>query len=140
MFTGLSSAISPPDVDSVFIQDLFGRLHQMEVPFEGLKDEIEAYYLNLMLNLGNVGTANFLFYGVQLIGVYLMFRLNRIGFVLYTVAQLGLAVTPALFGGFNTFGLISLGVVLFWNLIWVGLYATQLKYFRKSTSDETQTH
>jgi hypothetical protein len=131
MLSGLTSALAPPEVDDIFINDLFTQIGKYELPIEDLKDEVESYYLNLMLNFGNYGASNFLFCAIQLIGVVLMYQLNRVGFTLYFTAQIGLALTPAFFGGFNTFGQISLGIALVWNGIWVILYATQLKHFRK---------
>ncbi len=92
---------------------------------------MESYYRNLMLNFGNYGAANFMFYGIELVGVFLMYRLNRIGFTLYVLSQVGLAATPVIFGNFNTFGLITLGITMVWNGIWVGLYAFQRKHFIK---------
>lgn len=96
---------------------------------EGLKEDMEAYYINLMINFGNVGTANFLFYGIQLIGVFLMFRLNRIGFVLYVGAQFGLAFSALIFGGLNDFGWMVFALATVWSAAWIIAYATQLKYF-----------
>lgn len=127
--TGLSGALSPPDVDSGFVDDLLARLETLELPMEGLKEDMEAYYVNLMINFGNVGTANFLFYGIQFIGVILMFRLNRIGFVLYGGAQFGLAFSALLFGGFNDFGWMVFALAIAWSVVWIIAYATQLKYF-----------
>jgi len=131
IITGLSTAISPPDVDETFINDLFGQLEKFELPIADLQDEVKEYYLNLMLDLGNFGAANFLFFAVQLIGVIMIYRLNRIGFVLYTVAQIGLAATPVIFATFNTFGKITFAMTLVFNAIWVIMYATQVKRFPK---------
>lgn len=128
-FSGLSGALAPPDVDDGFVEDLLGRLDDFEMPWGNLKEDMEAYYVNMMINFGNVGTANFLFYGIQLVGVYMMFRLNRIGFVLYVVAQLGLAFSSLIFGGFNDFGWLVFVLALGWSAVWIGAYATQLKYF-----------
>jgi hypothetical protein len=133
IISGLFGAIAPPEVDQAFIDQLFEQVHQFEIPLEGLKGEMETYYLNLMLSLGNAGAANFLFFGIQLIGVFLMFRLNRVGFALYAAAQIGLAFVPAVFGGFSRFGTAVLIVTLIWNAIWVVMYATQLKHFPKRT-------
>jgi len=131
ILTGLGTAISPPDVDDTFINNLFERLGEFKLPIEDLQDEVNEYYLNLMLDLGNYGAANFLFFAVQLIGVFMLYRLNRIGFVLYTVAQIGLALTPVIFASFNTFGKITFYMTLAWNAIWVIMYATQVKRFPK---------
>jgi len=123
--------LSPPDVDNSFIENLFTQLEKYKLPIPDIQDEVNEYYLNLMLNLGNLGAANFLFFAVQLIGVFMMYRLNRIGFTLYTVAQIGLAASPVIFGSFNAFGKITFGMTLVWSAIWVVMYATQIKYFKK---------
>ncbi len=129
--SGLLNAISPPEVDQKLMDQLFERLARFSVPIEGIQSAVEEYYLNLMLNMGNLGSASFLFFGINIVGVMLISRLNRIGFVLYLLAQLGLAFSPVLFGGFNIVGQLSLLVALVWNGVWVAMYATQLKYFYK---------
>ena len=131
VLSGIITAVSPPDVDNTFIEGLFTQLEKYKLPIPELQDEVKEYYLNLMLNLGNYGAANFLFFAVQLIGVVMMYRLNRIGFTLYTGAQIGLAASPIIFGSFNTFGKITLGMTLVFNAIWVIMYATQIKHFRR---------
>lgn len=123
--------MNPPDVDSTYVNSLFEQLGKYKLPIESLQPQVESYYLNLMLELGNYGAANFLFFGIQLVGVNMMYRLNRVGFWLYVCAQLGLAVVPIVFAQWNAFAEIVLGMTTVWNLIWVVMYATQLKYFRK---------
>jgi hypothetical protein len=132
VISGILGAISPPDVDQVFIDGFMERLDQFELPMEDLRDEVEMYYLNLMLNMGNVAAANFLFFGIEMIGIILMFRLSRIGLVLYIASQIGLAFIPAVFGGFSQFGSSVLVFTLIWNAIWVIMYQTQVKKFPKS--------
>ncbi|WP_204336922.1 hypothetical protein [Cryomorpha ignava] len=131
IISGITTAISPPDVDDTFIVNLFEQLEKYELPIADLQDDVKEYYLNLMLDLGNFGAANFLFFAIQLIGIFMMYRLNRIGFTLYTVAQIGLAAAPIIFGSFNDFGKITFAITLVWNAIWVIMYATQIKYFHK---------
>jgi len=131
IITSLSSALSPPEVSEDFLQSLYEGIDRYPLPIEGLKEQVESYYRNLMLNFGNYGAANFMFYGIELVGVFLMYRLNRIGFTLYFLSQVGLTATPVLFGSLNTFGLITLGITALWNGIWVALYAFQRKHFIK---------
>lgn len=131
MVSGVMTALNPPDVDGTYVDKLFEQLGKYELPIASLQPQVEEYYLNLMLSLGDYGAANFLFYGIQLVAVSLMYRLHRIGFFLYLVAQLGLATIPILFAAWNSFGQIVLGMTFVWNFIWVGMYATQLKHFRK---------
>ena len=131
IFSGIASAMSPPDVDNTFIENLFALIEKQKLPIPELQGEVEEYYLNLMLDLGNYGASNFLFFSVQLIGVVMMYRLNRIGFTLYLAAQIGLAASPVIFGSFNSFGKIVLGMTLAFNAVWVIMYATQIKHFKK---------
>ncbi|MCZ4407530.1 hypothetical protein O3Q51_01820 [Cryomorphaceae bacterium 1068] len=131
IISGVLGAIAPPDVDQAFIDGFMERLDQFELPMEGLRDDVKTYYLNLMLTMGNVAAANFLFFGIEMIGVILMFRLNRIGFVLYIASQIGLAFIPAVFGGFSQFGIAVLVFTLLWNLVWIIMYQTQVKKFPK---------
>lgn len=131
MISGVMTAMNPPDIDSTYVNSLFEQLGKYKLPIESLQPQVESYYLNLMLELGNFGAANFLFFGIQLVGVQMMYRFNRVGFWLYAAAQLGLAVVPIVFAQWNTFAEIVLGMTVVWNLIWVVMYATQLKYFKK---------
>lgn len=130
--SGVMGAIAPPDVDQAYIDGFSEQLDKFELPIEDLRDEVETYYLNLMLNMGNIAAANFLFFGIEMIGVILMFRLSRIGFVLYAASQIGLAFVPPVFAGFGQFGTSVLVATLIWNLIWVVIYAFQVKKFPKS--------
>lgn len=129
IITGLTNAISPPEIDDEAFNLLIEQINRFEMPIPALKSEVEHFYVNLMLDMGNYGTANFLFYSIQLIGVILMYQLNRVGFPLYVLAQIGLAASPVIFGGWGSFGQIMLVAALVWNGIWVVMYATQLKYF-----------
>jgi len=132
IISGIFGAISPVEVDDAFISERFNEIDQFLIPLEGYKEEMHTYFLNLWLSFGNTAAASFLFYGIELIGVVLMFRLNRVGFPLYAASQIGLAFVPAVFGGFSRFGIAVLIFTLIWNGIWMALYATQLKHFPKS--------
>ena len=125
---GLGGALFPPEVDSGYVDNLLERLSRLDLP-PGFEKQIEAYYVNLTINFGNLGAANFLFYAVQFIGVVLMFQRNRIGFVLYVCAQLGLAGSTLLFGGVNSFGLLVFVLAVLWSAVWIFAYARLLKYF-----------
>ncbi|MCA1761708.1 MAG: hypothetical protein ABR574_12645 [Cryomorphaceae bacterium] len=131
ILSGLVSALSPPEVDSMFIDELLEQINRYELPIKDYSEDVESYYINLMVNFGNYGTAAFLFYSIQLIGVVLMYQLNRVGFALYVLAQIGLAAIPVLFGGLNEFSKLIFWATLSWNAVWIVMYATQLKYFRK---------
>lgn len=130
MISGLSNAVSPPEVNDQMIGDIFARLEELAVPLEEVRPQLETFLVNTMLNMGNIGAASFLFYGMSLIGVWLMLRANRNGFAVYIIAQIGLAFVPSFFGGLNTLGWANFAVLMVWNGIWIAMYASQRRYFR----------
>ena len=132
IISGVLGAIAPPEVDQAFIDGFMENFERFDLPMEGFRDQVETYYLNVMLSMGNIAAANFLFFGIEMIGVVLMYRLSRIGFVLYIASQIGLAFIPAVFGGFSDFGISVLVFTLIWNAIWVVMYWTQVRKFRNS--------
>lgn len=129
MISGLANAISPPEVNDQMIEDIFIRLESLSVPLEEIRPEMETFLVNTMLNMGNIGASSFLFYGMSFIGAWLMLRANRNGFMLYIVAQIGLAFVPSFFGGLNMLGWANFAMLMVWNAIWVAMYASQRKYF-----------
>lgn len=131
VISGIMGAIAPPDVDQAFIDELMANLDRRELLVESLRGDVEAYSTNLMLSTGNMSALNFLFFGIQMIGVIMMYRLYRMGFLLYAVAQIGLAFVPVIFGGFNQFGTWVLVVTLIWNSLWILIYGLYVRKFPK---------
>lgn len=129
MISGLANALSPPDVNDQMIEDIFSRLENFSVPLDEVRPQLETFLVNTMLNMGNIGAASFLFYGMSFIGAWLMLRANRNGFMLYIVAQVGLAFVPSFFGGLNTLGWANFAMLMVWNGIWVAMYASQRNHF-----------
>jgi len=128
MLSSVVNAIAPPSVDDRTLDDLFERLEGFSVPVETFREDLEVYFLNTLLQMQNIAAASFLFYGLSLFGAIMMLRLQKNGFALYAAAQVGLAVVPAFFGGFNSFGTVSLFMMLIWNGIWIAMYGSQLKH------------
>jgi hypothetical protein len=129
--SGIIGAISPPDVDQAFMDGFLARLDEVKLPIESIRGEVEVYYTNIMLSAGNISAAKFLFYSIEMIGIVMMYRYNRMGFSLYVLSQLGLAFLPAIFGGFNQFGSAVMVATLIWNAIWVLVYLLQVRKLPK---------
>jgi len=130
--SGVLGAISPPDVDQVFIDGFLERLNEIELPIESIRDEVEVYYTNTMLSAGNISAANFLFFSIEMIGIIMMYRFNRMGFSFYALSQIGLAFVPAVFGGFNQFGVAVLVATLIWNALWMLMYWWHIRKYPKA--------
>lgn len=128
VFSGLSNAIVPPEVDETTINSMLEILSNLSMPTEDLRMGMEDYIINTMLNAGNLGAATFMLSAISLIGVYQMYNFHKIGFFLYTAAQICFTLSAAIFGGFNSFGLMTLAVHLLWNFIWIGLYGMNYKH------------
>lgn len=129
MISGLANAISPPEVNDRMIEDIFSRLEDFALPIEEVRPQLETFLVNTMLNMANIGASSFIFYGMSLVGAWLMLRANRHGFGLYIVAQVGLAFVPSFFGGLDTLGWANFLILMIWNGIWVAMYAANRRYF-----------
>jgi hypothetical protein len=129
MFSGLQDALSTPTQE---------RLDSFKEIFENVKDEtpegqqmIQDSYVfmeQINLNIVNYGATRFMLYAISLIGVYLMYRLKKTGFLVYSIAQVLLLSLPVLFGGYNGFSLGVTFVFSFLTMIFIIIYASQLKY------------
>ena len=74
----------------------------------------------------------FLFYAVSVVGAAMMWKLNRIGFHIYTIAQCVVFIAGMWLGntGFSWTGLV-------WMILWVGAYAMNVKYMKPAEAGET---
>lgn len=81
--------------------------------------------MEVLLNAG-IGffVLSFVCYAVSLFGAIKMWQLKKIGFHLYTIAQLLLLLIPMIFIGKEIFSFVG----LFFTLLFVGLYGINLKH------------
>jgi len=78
-------------------------------------------------NLGYVAIATSL---LSLLGVWLMWNLRRMGFHIYVVASLLGLLLPFAFLGFSMVALIGLGFGALFTILFIILYAVNLKHMR----------
>ncbi len=134
MFAGLSNALSEPSMERVeAFEKIFDQVIEENEESEVMVGMITEYVANLNLNIVNYGAVEFMLYAISIIGIYLMYKNRRIGFVVYMIVQILLLGSPMLFGGYSPF---SVSVTIFYGfitMIFFALYSTQLKYM---VSDE----
>ena len=65
---------------------------------------------------------------VLLIGVLMMYRLNKKGFILYSISNLLLVIIPFIYYFNNTIGQLIIAFQFFFTGMFIFMYATQLKY------------
>lgn len=72
----------------------------------------------------------FLFYAASVAGAAMMWKMKRIGFHIYVIAQCVVLIAGMWLGytGFSWSGLI-------WTALWVGAYAMNLKYMKPVTDE-----
>ena len=129
-FQGLISALSPPVVDDVVLQQMEANLDSLPFPDPEMREMAEEYMINSLLNAGTLGAVNFILGGMALYGVFLMFNLHRKGFKFYVIPQLLMPVFSIWMGGYNTAAWTAGGMSLFLSLLFIGLFSTQLKYMK----------
>jgi len=74
-----------------------------------------------------ISLTEFLLYAASLTGAILMFRLKKIGFYIYTTAQVLLLFAAPIFIGFNP--IINIGILFasVFTILFIALYAINLK-------------
>jgi hypothetical protein len=65
---------------------------------------------------------------VSVLGVFMMYRLNKKGFILYSVSNLILVIIPFIYYFNNTIGQLIIAFQFFFTAMFIFMYATQLKY------------
>jgi len=68
---------------------------------------------------------------ISIVGVILMYRLNRKGFALYTIANLLGVIIPFFYFLDNTIGQLFVAGQFFVTALFILMYASQLKHMRK---------
>lgn len=119
--------ISP--IEDFLGQGIFEMVVQ-EVNNDSLNKFIEqafVYAQNAMLYMFEISLANFILYSASLAGAILMLQLKKIGFYIYSVAQISLLFVSPIFVGFNFFSNIGILFASIFTILFIGLYAINLK-------------
>ncbi|MBL7983633.1 MAG: hypothetical protein JNM91_01480, partial [Flavobacteriales bacterium] len=94
----------------------------------GLMDGAMEMAEKAAANARSIGIATIVLSLISLFGVWKMWNLQKQGFWLYLLATIGGLIVPLIFLGFNMLALLSVGMGGLVALIFVILYATQLKH------------
>jgi len=91
---------------------------------------LHAFGISCLYNLiGNV---------FSLIGVIMMWRFNKIGFFIYTIAELAVIFFGVNMGvGVEEKSYTTLMFVMLFDLVFIGMYAANLKYMNRKTKTIT---
>ena len=84
----------------------------------------------MMPYMKKISGTNLVFYILSLAGAFLMFRLKKTGFYLYSGAQIVMLFVAPLFAGFTAMTLVSLGGGAVLALVFIILYGLNLKYMK----------
>lgn len=94
----------------------------------GLMDGAMEMAEKAAANARSIGIATIVLSLISLFGVWKMWNLQKQGFWLYLLATIAGLIVPLIFLGFNMLALLSVGMGGLIALIFVILYATQLKH------------
>ena len=101
-----------------------GFLSKITEALESTGKELPEEFGAMMQHAGSIGVSNVALSIISLVGVILMFKLNKTGFYLYVFAQLLILFVYPIIIGMNQFSFFSLIL----PAIWIGIYASNLKY------------
>ena len=95
-------------------------------------DEFVKQALDMALlvidNFLGITLSKFIFYALSLVGAIMMFRMKKIGFYLYIVAQIGFLFIGPIFLGWNMFVSSALFFSGFFSILFIALYGINLKH------------
>jgi hypothetical protein len=131
MFSGLSNALSEPSIERVESFMLIMEEVQIEDDngeTEEMIAQIVDFVSTINQNIVNFGAVEFMLYAISVIGIYLMYKNQRIGFRIYLTVQLLLLGSPIYFGGYSMFSMSLTVFYGFITMVFLALYSTQLKY------------
>jgi hypothetical protein len=129
MFSGLQDALSTPSLESIdSFKNIFENVKDDSPETQQMIQDSYIYMENINLEIVNYGATTFMLYAISLIGIYLMYRLRKAGFLVYSGAQVLILGLPILFGGYNGFSLGITFIFTFVTMTFIILYASQLKY------------
>jgi len=75
-----------------------------------------------------ISLSKFILFALSLVGAIMMFKMKRIGFYLYTAAQVGFLFVAPIFIGWNLFVSMALLFSGFFSALFIALYAVNLKH------------
>lgn len=129
MFSGLQDALSTPSQERIdSFKSIFDNVTDESPESKQMIEESFIFMENINMSIVNYGATQFMLYAISLIGVYMMYRRRKVGFAIYSGAQVLLLSLPILFGGYNSFSLGVTFVFAFITMTFIILYASQLRY------------
>lgn len=100
----------------------------METAMENSGQEMPEMFSKTFEHAASIGAISIVLSIMSLVGAIMMFKLNRTGFYLYTIAQVAMLFVSPIFLGFEAFSK--------WGLIFttgfIVMYAVNLKHMNKS--------
>ena len=104
-----------------------------EVPsfFQNVIDRLFDFMLLQEENSILLNSSSLILSSIALYGVYLMYRLDRKGFIWFTIPKLLMIIIPFIYFFNNSVGMLFIAGQFFITALFVFMYATQLKYMHK---------
>ena len=131
MIGGLQDAFSKPSNETVeSFNEIFEKIKIESPESEYMIDQMDNYVAALNAQIVNSGATNFMLNAISLIGVFLMYRMQKTGFFIYVSAQVLLLFLPMLFGGNTAFTQSITLFYAFFTGFFIMLYAGQLRLLK----------
>ena len=132
LLSGTMQALAPPDLVElqVQMQQATDGMDQLgsESPFVGLAQGAMEAAMKEAEHARSIGMVEAVLSAISLYGVWLMWNLRRMGFFVYVVAGIAGLAAPLYFLGNNWFALMSLGIGGLFTVLFILLYALNLKH------------
>lgn len=100
---------------------------KMPTSFIQMHEESMAMIERMAEHIVTISLSSILLACMNIIGVWLMWRLRKVGFLFYTTGQILLILTPIIFMGINWISIMSAIANGIFSLAFIIMYGLQLK-------------
>lgn len=112
---------------------------EIEKAMEDMPDEAPSFVSSILGQTADVavkatenaipmGVSQLILFAISAVGAYMMFKMAKKGFYLYTAANVLALAIPFVFLGSSSLVLITVGMAALFTALFIGLYASNLKH------------
>ena len=112
---------------------------ELETAMEEVPDEAPGFVGEILSQTSDVtilaaenaipmGASQMVLFLLSAVGVFLMFKMNKKGFFVYSAANVLALFIPIIFLGASSLVLITVGLAFVFTALFIGLYASNLKH------------
>ena len=129
LFSNIMGMFMAPFLDMIEPHIFEDALREIQnTPHEAFMKELLDIVMRAFDNAFSISLYKSILFSTSLTGAILMFRMKKVGFYIYCLAQLALMFASPIFIGWNIISSISIFTSGFFVILFIALYAVNVKH------------